>query len=216
MSISRRECLRLGLAVGIATVTPFSAIAGRPAPLRLGLWGCDARGLALAVSALRCSADVELVAIADPESARAARAAAWWRHPAQRASLRRRVHLDDRAVLSGPEAANTLAALASVDAVLMADGEPLCAMAHRHVCLWPGSAEPVLLDSLRRASLLATAHDRVLSVCASQPAASAACSGADLRARTLAGFFRDIRQGRSGDAGGQVAALLAKASVGQS
>jgi hypothetical protein len=210
MSLSRRNCLRFGLAAGAAALTSRFTIASA-SPLRLALYGCGPRGLALAVSALRCTADVELVALADPDAGRAARAAAWWQHPAQRASLRACVRLDAGAVLSGASAAEALAALTLVDVVLMADdaGTPLCAMGHRHVCFWPGRVDAALHQSLQAALLDAAEHGRVFNVHAPQFEMAAAHTGATLRARALSRFFHDIRQGRRGDVDGRVAALLA-------
>ncbi|HWT16579.1 MAG TPA: hypothetical protein VN581_12400 [Patescibacteria group bacterium] len=210
MSLSRRDCLRFGLAAGAATLTSRFAIASA-SPLRLALYGCGPRGLALAVSALRCTADVELVAIADPDAGRAARAAAWWQHPAQRASLRACARLQAGAVLSGASAAATLAALTSVDVVLMADdaSAQVRAIGRRHVCLWPGRVDAALRQSLQAALLDAAEHGRVFSVHAPQFEVAAAHSGATLRARTLSRFFQDIRQGQCGDVDGRVAALLA-------
>lgn len=212
MSLSRRDCLRVGLAAGAAALTPRFAFAGASvAPLQLALYGCGPRGLALAVSALRCAADVELVALADPDAGRATRAAAWWQHPAQRASLRARARLSAGAVLSGASAAETVAALASVDVVLMADDAdaPVHAISRQHLCLWPGRVDAALRWALQAALPDAVSRGRVLSVHAPQFEMAAAYAGATLRARTLSRFFQDIRQGQRGDVDGRVAALLA-------
>lgn len=218
MSLSRRDCLRVGLAAGAAALTPRFAFAGASAaPLQLALYGCGPRGLALAVSALRCAADVELVALADPDAGRATRAAAWWQHSAQRASLRARVRLDAGAVLSGASAAETLAALASVDAVLMADDAdaPVHAIGRQHLCLWPGRVDAACRRSLQTALVDTAGHGRVFSVHAPQFEMTAAHTGATLRARTLSRFFQDIRQGQRGDVDGRVAALLAASLTSQ-
>lgn len=210
MKLSRRECLRAGLVAGAALMAPLPLIAGPSrATIRLGLWGCNPRGLALAVSALRSTLGVELLAIADPDPARAARASIWWRHPAHRAELRQRVRVDDSAVLAGPLAAGALAAL-PLDALLLADpGEaPPEVLLQGHVCVLPGAVTPALVDCLRQARARAEGNGHVLGLCAPASPGTLECAGADLRARSLAAFFGAIRQGRRGDADGRVAALL--------
>ncbi len=215
MKLSRRECLRAGLVAGAAMVAPLPLVAGQAnTTIRLGLWGCNPRGLALAVSALRSTREVELLAIADPDPVRAARAATWWRHPAHRAELRARVRIDDAAVLAGPAAAESLAAL-PMDALILADpGEaPPDVLLQRHACVLPGAVGPALVACLHQARARAEASGHVLGVCAPASPGALACSGADLRAQSLAAFFGAIRQGRRGDADGRVAALLAAGSV---
>ncbi|GMU44383.1 MAG: hypothetical protein IT479_08415 [Xanthomonadales bacterium] len=215
MKRSRRECLRAGLVAGAAMVAPLPLVAAQAnTTIRLGLWGCNPRGLALAVSALRSTREVELLVIADPDPARAARAARWWRHPAHRAGLRERVRIDDSAVLAGLAAAESLAAL-PLDALLLADpGEaPPDVLLQRHACLLPGAVSPALVDCLRQARARAEASGHVLGVCAPAAPGALACSGADLRAESLSAFFGAIRQGRRGDADGRVAALLAAGSA---
>ena len=216
MKRSRRECLRAGLVAGAAMVAPLPLVA-RPerVTLRLGLWGCNPRGLALAVSALRSTREIELMAIADPDPVRVARAATWWRHPAHRADLRARVRIDDSAVLAGPAAAESLAAL-PLDALLLADpGEaPPEVLLQRHACVLPGAAGPALMDCLHRARARSEASGHVLGVCAPASSGALACSGADSRAQSLAAFFGAIREVRRGDADGRVAALLDAAGAG--
>lgn len=211
MNSTRRECLRLGLAAGAAVLAPMPTLATEARkPLQIGLWGCNPRGLALGVSALRCTAGVELRVIADPDPARARRAANWWRHPAHRPGLRERIRIDEEAVLSGSAAAPTLAGL-PLDALLLADpgiAPPADLMGHS-ACVLPSAVRPGLLSWLLQASARAEAGGHVLSVCAAPSTRTHACAGADLRAQALAGFFGAIRQGRRGDADGRVAALLA-------
>lgn len=215
MNTTRRECLRLGLTAGAAVLAPLPTLAtAARMPLQIGLWGCNARGLALGVTALRCTGAVELRVIADPDPARAARAANWWRHPAHRDTLRKGVRLDEAAVLSGPAAADALAAL-PLDALLVADegAVPPDALLHRNACVLAPTVSPALLTCLRQARLRALAGGRVLSVCAASARTARVCSGAALRAQTLVAFFDAIRHGRSGDVDGQVAALLAAGST---
>ncbi len=210
MKLSRRDCLRAGLVAGAAFAVPMPLFAGPAhAPLRLGLWGCNPRGLALAVSALRSTPAVELLAIADLDPARAARAGRWWRHPAHRAELSKRVRIDDSAVLAGPAAAESLAAL-PLDALLLADpGEaPPDVLLQRHVCVLPGEVGPALVACLVEARARAEAGGHVLGVCPPASPGALACSGADSRAQSLAAFFGAIRKGRRGDSDGRVAALL--------
>lgn len=215
MNTTRRECLRLGLAAGAAVLAPMPTLATEARmPLQIGLWGCHARGLALGVSALRCTSAVELRVIADPDPARAARAANWWRHPAHRDTLRKSVRLGDAGVLSGPTAADTLAAL-PLDALLVADdgAAPPEALLHRNACVLAPTVSPALLSCLRLARLRALAGGSVVSVCTASRRTSHACSGATSREQTLVAFFDAIRHGRSGDVDGQVAALLAAGST---
>lgn len=216
MNSTRRECLRLGLAAGAAVLAPIPTLATEARkPLQIGLWGCNPRGLALGVSALRCTADVELRVIADPDPASAKRAANWWRHPAHRPSLRERIRIDEEAVLSGSAAASALACL-PLDALLLADPgiAPPADLMGGNACVLPSAVRPNLLSWLLQASARAEADGHVLSVCAAPSTRTHACAGADLRAQVLAGFFGAIRQGRRGDADGRIAALLAANRTG--
>lgn len=198
MSVSRRRCLQAGLVTVAATVFPgpsFSGEGGRP--LRVGLWGCNSSGLALAVSALRGACAVELRVIADPDPARAARAANWWRHPAHRPTVRERIRIGAAGVISGPAADRALARW-PLDALLLADpgNAPPGALMHTHACVLPVALRPALLSWLRLARERAEADGHVLKVCAPALPATHARAGADLRAESLAEFFGAIRQGR--------------------
>jgi hypothetical protein len=213
MNITRRDGLMLLLAAGAAGLVPgpaWSAAGG--ATLRLGLWGCDARGIALAVSALRSGHAVELHAIADADPQRARRAAAWWRNPAQRAALRERAVFDDAAVWSGPGASAQLAAT-PLDAILVAAPPMQSAddLFRRHACVWPVDHGPQWRGAVERAGTLAKAEGRVLRVCIAPD--GVAHSDARQRAGALAAFFDAIRAGRAGDVDGQLTAWLARASA---
>ena len=108
-------------------------------------------------------------------------------------------------------------ALASVDAVLMADDAdaPVHAIGRQHLCLWPGRVDAACRRSLQTALVDTAGHGRVFSVHAPQFEMTAAHTGATLRARTLSRFFQDIRQGQRGDVDGRVAALLAASLTSQ-
>lgn len=196
MRRSRRECLLAALAAVAVAFVPTSLVAGGAhAPLRVGLWGCNPRGLALAVSALRASTAVELHAIADPDPGRAARAAHWWRNPAHRAALRERVRIDDTAVLAGADAAHALAAW-PLDAVLLADphGAPPEVLLDRHACMLAGTDGQAELPWLHAARVHAKARGHVIALCPAPSRAAFAPTAADQRAHAVAAFLDTIER----------------------